>query len=122
MLEGLQDHLRAGAEPGDVIPGAETEASAHRWERGVTRTGVVRARPYVAVRAVRREADRVRDASGEDLIRSEEQRQHWQSRRVGRRPPVRPHRVRAEVPDRARAGPRRLAVGEGLEVVDLVER
>ena len=81
----------------------------------------MRPRPDVAVRAVSREADRVRDAAGENLIRPQQQRRDGQPGGVGGRVAVGPHVVGGEVPDGARPGRRGLAVREVLQVVELVQ-
>src|SRR5216684_6553337 len=72
-------------------------------------------------RAMRGEADRVRDDAGLDLVWAQQQRRDGQAGRVRGGKAGGPHRVRAQVPGRPRAGRRRLAVSEVLQVEDLVE-
>ena len=121
VLKSMQDDLCVGCEAGDVEGRTEPEPGAHRREGSRARARVVRPRPYVAMRAVGREADRMRDAPGQDLVGPEQQGRDGESGRVRGSPADRPHRIRREVPYCARPSRWLLAVREVLEVVDLIE-
>ena len=65
------------------------------------------------------EPQRVVDDAARDLVIAREAGKNRQAGRVRRRPPGRPHRVRAQVPDRARAC--RPAAALRLQRIQLVE-
>ena len=122
LLERAEDDLVLRREAADVVARLQPEPRAHGRVGGAAGRGLVARRPDVRVGGSRRrEADDMVDLARGDLVVADEAREDRKAGRVARRPAERAHRVRAEIPGRARAGGPRRAAALRVRAVQLPE-
>ena len=115
LLQRLEHDPRLAREAGDRIALLQAEAHSHRRQVGIGLVArEVACGPDVgAARVLDGEAQRVVDPAAGDVLVTCEAGEDREAGRVGRRPAGRPELVRAEVEDRARAGPPAAARSRG---------